>query len=156
MSTALRTVQRARWRRLRPRHVRDAAQLLALAVILLGIEIGLRTTRVERVASALRVDFRSGGRLGAEAEPTPFAPGEQRWLRNAARLLRRWPLDATCLRRSLLVGWILRRRHPLLVLGVLADDGAVAAHAWIRLGDVDLDPGASAYTAFDLHAASAE
>jgi hypothetical protein len=149
----MRTVPTAtvpRWRRVRPRHVVDAAQLAALAAVLLGIEVGVRTTRVDRVASALGVRFLSGGSLRDGAELVRVSDHERRWLRNAARLLRRWPLDATCLRRSLLTGWVLRRHEPLLVIGVRSEEGQIAAHAWIRLGDRDLDPGASTYAAFDL------
>jgi hypothetical protein len=140
----------SRWRRVRPRHVVDAAQVAALAVVLLGIELGLRSTRVDRVASALRVRFLSGGSLHDGAELVPVSDRERRWLRNAARLLRRWPLDATCLRRSLLTGWVLRRHEPQLVIGVRSEEGRIAAHAWIRLGGRDLDPGAHTYAAFDL------
>jgi hypothetical protein len=124
--------------------------LVALAVVLLGIEIGLRTVRVDRVASVLGVRFLPGGSLTGGDEMLPVSNRERRWLRNAARLLRRWPLDSTCLRRSLLTGWVLRGHSPQLVIGVRAENGSIAAHAWIRLGDRDLDPGASTYAAFDL------
>jgi hypothetical protein len=150
MSAAVVAVRAERWRRVRPRHVVDVVQVAVLAMLLGGIEVGLRTTRVDRLASLLRVRFRSGGELRASSDDTPFVDGEGRWLRNAARLLRRWPLDATCLRRSLLLGWILRAREPLLVLGVRNEDGVIQAHAWIRLGERDLDPGAATYVAFDL------
>jgi hypothetical protein len=136
-------------RRLRPRHVIDATQVAALTSVLLAIELGLHLSRVDRVAAVLRVRFREGGAL-TDGSPPPVSRRERRWLRNAARVLRRWPLDATCLRRSLLVGWILRRHEPLLVLGVRTDGATIAAHAWIRIGERDLDPEAPAYASFDL------
>ena len=122
----------------------------AMTAVLIGIEIGVRTARVDRVASLLQVRFLSGGALLGGDEMLPVSERDRRWLRNSARLLRRWPLDATCLRRSLLTGWVLRRHAPVLVIGVRSEAGQIAAHAWIRLGECDLDPGASTYVAFDL------
>ena len=44
---------------------------------------------------------------------------------------------ATCLRRSLLVWWWLRRMgiQPELRIGVKKVDGQLYAHAWLRLGN---------------------
>jgi hypothetical protein len=46
----------------------------------------------------------------------------------------RGPVRATCLRRSLLVGWLLRRDgiETVLRIGVNRDDGRFRAHAWIE------------------------
>jgi hypothetical protein len=140
---------------LRPRHALDVAQCLTLAGVLAGIELGLRFVRVERIASALRVHFLEGGSLVDGDAPAVLTAAERRWMRNTARVLRRWPLDATCLRRSLLTGWVLRRHAPVLILGVRTEDGQVAAHAWLRVGGFDLDPGARSYVTFDRAAASA-
>ena len=140
----------ARLRELRPR---DLVQIPVLATVLLLIEVGLRLSRVDRVARALGVQFLPTEERGHAGAPAPLLAAERRWTRNAARLLRRWPLDATCLRRSLLFGWILRRRRPVLVLGVRPGPDGVQAHAWIRLGAVDLDPAAADYLPFGASAA---
>ncbi|MGD9794376.1 MAG: lasso peptide biosynthesis B2 protein [Acidimicrobiia bacterium] len=138
----------------------DVVELPVLAVLLLGIEIGLRTTRVDRVARALGVQFLTTASATDAQDalhpgvPEPLTQRERRWTNNAARLIRRWPLDATCLRRSLLLGWILRKRQPTLTLGVRMDNGEVKAHAWIRLGSTDLDPAASDYLPFGDGASS--
>jgi hypothetical protein len=124
-------------------------QLATMAVLLLGIELGLRVFGVERTARALGVNFLPDAGAVPRDEGAPVGARDRRWLRNASRLLRRWPLDRTCLRSALLVGWILRRRDPLLVIGVRTHEGKFEAHAWIRLGDRDLDDSATTYVAFD-------
>jgi hypothetical protein len=43
------------------------------------------------------------------------------------------------------LGWVLRRHHPQLVVGVRRDEEGVLAHAWIRIGENDLDSDASNY-----------
>ncbi len=51
---------------------------------------------------------------------------------------RLWPWDATCLRRALAAGWLLRRRRPGLCLGLPSTAGALA-HAWLVVGGRALD-----------------
>lgn len=49
---------------------------------------------------------------------------------------RHWPFvdpDGLCLRRSLLLGWVFRRRDPLLRIGVANTSGTTSAHAWLEL-----------------------
>lgn len=50
-------------------------------------------------------------------------------------------VDATCLRQSLLVYYLLRRKGlaPGLKIGVRKDDGRLDAHAWVELDGVPLD-----------------
>jgi hypothetical protein len=55
----------------------------------------------------------------------------------------------------LLTGWVLRRHAPVLILGVRTEGDRVAAHAWLRIRGLDLDPGARSYVAFDRLATSA-
>jgi hypothetical protein len=52
----------------------------------------------------------------------------------------RGPIRATCLRRSLLVWWVLRRRglSTALRVGVSREGGAFRAHAWVELDGVPL------------------
>ncbi len=132
--------------RLRPA---DALQSLVIAFLLVFIETGLRTIRVERVARLLRVKFMETEDTEHEGRSTLLSENERRWTRNATRVVRRWPLDATCLRRSLLLGWILRRREPQLIVGVRKRNDKIEAHAWIRLAGVDLDPEADQFLPFD-------
>ena len=48
---------------------------------------------------------------------------------------RHGPCTVTCLRRSLALGWLLRRRGlpAQLRVGVGKDDGRTHAHAWVEL-----------------------
>ena len=108
----------------------DLVVLLAVAVL---IELGIRSVRLPRLAGWL------GVRL--HGEPTAAsgwrATAKQRRRRRIIEMLaRHWPVrdaESWCLRRSLLLGWVLRDRSPLLRIGVARRDGDVTAHAWLEL-----------------------
>ncbi|MBE0621754.1 MAG: lasso peptide biosynthesis B2 protein [Burkholderiales bacterium] len=53
----------------------------------------------------------------------------------------RLPLPPTCLTRSLLLGWLLRRRGVAsqLRIGVRLAEGAVEAHAWVECAGVPIN-----------------
>ncbi len=63
----------------------------------------------------------------------------------ALRVLARRPFRATCLRRSLVLASLLRRRRPDLRVGVSKRAGVVAAHAWLEIDGASLDPEAVQY-----------
>ena len=54
---------------------------------------------------------------------------------------RHLPFPATCLTRSLLLGWLLRRRgvHSKLCIGVRLTHGALEAHAWVECEGVPVN-----------------
>lgn len=62
-------------------------------------------------------------------------------------------IKATCLRQSLLVYWLLRRRglKPELRLGVRKDEGTLDAHAWIELEGHALSPTPIRHRAFNFN-----
>lgn len=124
----------------------DVVQVGVLAGRLAVAEILLRIRRVDRTATAFGMRLADGD--AGQRRLFTATREEARWLRNAARLLRRWPWDRSCLRRSLLVGWILRRHSPELVIGTRMDDGVMHAHAWVRIGTVDLDASAGEHAEF--------
>lgn len=130
----------------------DVAQVVALSVLLIRVEILLRRRPLAEVAIKYQVAFLrdNGAEYASESEPaTHYTPTEWRWIKNMKRLLKRWPWDKSCLRRSLLLGWILRHRDPDLMVGTRLDEaGEITAHAWIRLGSVDLDVDALRYLTF--------
>ncbi|MBK8025736.1 MAG: lasso peptide biosynthesis B2 protein [Chloroflexi bacterium] len=66
------------------------------------------------------------------------APRMARMVNAAAR---RSPYKANCLKRSLALWWLLRRRgiDSELRIGVRKKDNALQAHAWIELGGVVLN-----------------
>lgn len=67
----------------------------------------------------------------------------------ALRVIDRRPFDKTCLRRSLLLGTLLRHRRPVLRIGVAKAAGAVAAHAWLEVDGASLDREQSGYRVLD-------
>lgn len=112
------------------------------------VEVGLRLSNVPRTAALL------GVRLDRDDEIAE-SPGQQsprlpHWvgLRYAevACVLHHWPFGDTCLRRALVLGQRLRRLEPVLVIGVRHDEvGQLAAHAWLVVRGVTLDPLAAQY-----------
>ena len=83
---------------------------------------------------------RASNRDDAPPVHDELARGE-RLARLAAIAGRHGPVEATCLRQSLLVYGLLRRRGsaPELKIGVRREDTAIAAHAWVELAGVSLD-----------------
>ncbi len=65
---------------------------------------------------------------------TPAADGAQRIARLVAIAAHHGPYRATCLRQSLALWWLLRRRGTPaeLRLGVCKDGGELQAHAWVE------------------------
>lgn len=122
-------------------------QLIAAAVVALVVEIGLSISTVPRVVRLL------GIRLAQDHDGVPVgAPADLPavWIRRryveVNRVFRRWPFGNTCLRRALVLGHRIRRLDPVLVIGVRhGEDGQLAAHAWLVVGDIALDPLASNY-----------
>lgn len=117
-------------------HAATAAAAAELAVRVLP----LRTAA--RLAGAHLVLDESVAARDAWAELTP---AERERCTLALRVAGRRPFRATCLRRSLLLAHLLRRRRPALRLGVTKKGGAVAAHAWLEIDGATLDPEAVAY-----------
>lgn len=110
-----------------------------------------RAIRRDGVSGAARVGGLAVAMDGAAAPVArPFEAGlsdrELEQLDTAWRVLRWGPFDGTCLRRAVVGGYFLRRRHPLLRIGVNKVDGKVAAHAWVEVCGFGLDPdGGAAY-----------
>jgi hypothetical protein len=101
------------------------------------------------IAAALRLfDYqrtrqwleRRSSRAGSRpADSGDFAAAQD--LANLASIAgRHGAIKATCLRQSLLVYWLLRRRglDPDIKLGVRKHDGVFDAHAWVELDGVAL------------------
>lgn len=126
----VRVVTRSWWRQ--PwRYRMTSLQVVAVAAV---VEVGLRTTGVDRLARLLGVPLATGG------APAPaLGVGDAGFLSERERrvhwalfwVMTRWLYDGTCLRRALVLGWFLRRRHPVLRLGMLSEGDV--AHAWIEV-----------------------
>jgi Transglutaminase-like superfamily/Coenzyme PQQ synthesis protein D (PqqD) len=105
------------------------------AMVVVAIEIGLAVFSLSRLARMIRVPLATDGAVPPLVGPDDLSglnPGEQRAHWAVQWVLARWIYDATCLRRALAFGWFLRRRDPVLRLGMIDDQGATA-HAWIEV-----------------------
>jgi hypothetical protein len=140
----------AKLRSLAPRDRR----LLALSIVALPlIDAGVRMLGVGRTRTALeRLPL-----LRRRTAPAPESDAFAR-ARHVARLVsiaaRRGPIEATCLRRALLLSWLLRREgiDSVMKVGVRRGESGLEAHAWIehRGRPIDDDPSVTArYAPFD-------
>jgi hypothetical protein len=111
----------------------ERAALLRTLPVLARVEAGLRTSTVPRVAGRLGVTLGTDPSGAPRVAPVAFTARESVDVDAARRLVRRWPAEARCLRRSLLIGHALRARRPVLRIGVAKHDGDVHAHAWIEI-----------------------
>ncbi len=128
----------------------DATERRSLAALMLALPL---------VGALLRVvGYRSTQRWIERRSPLPIARApSQREMKRAKRLVqlaeiagRRGPIVTTCLRQSLLVYWLLRRRglDPKLRLGVREGGVVLDAHAWLELHGRSLETGNPAHRAF--------
>lgn len=114
------------------------ADLVTLTWLAIVAEVGIRRRPLPAVAR------RFGCPL--DDEPTgedafrPMDAIERRRHSIVEGLMRHWPFgdrDGLCLRRALLLGWILKHRRPVLRIGVArtgeGEDKRLSAHAWIEL-----------------------
>lgn len=123
----------------------QAALARALAAAL-AVEAGLRVLSLGDLARRLGVRLEDGAaHRGLESGPAPrgpadgLGPDDVRRVRAVERVFRSWPVRKRCLRRSLALGYLLRRRRPVLRIGVGRDErGAIHAHAWIEVGGTPL------------------
>jgi hypothetical protein len=111
--------------------------IFEVALVVAVIEIGLKLRNVSQLARLMGVP------LATSESPQPaigpddlrgLTEREQRLYWAMSWVMARWLYDGTCLRRALVLGWFLRRRQPVLRLGML-DHDATIAHAWIEVGD---------------------
>jgi hypothetical protein len=131
-------------RRARHLSVHDHALLIESLVIALALELALRLTPFARV----RRWFGASNRTGS----APTSEVHARLARFAGAAYRVLPLPGTCLRQSLVLCALLKRRDlpGRLCLGVRRrgdtltwgppSDGPIQAHAWVECGAGDLVP----------------
>ena len=124
------------------------ADLVVAVCVAARVEYALGRGGLKRSAEIARVRV---GMTGTAAEAGTLADvdlssREREKLDTAWRLLRHPPFNGTCLRRALVGAYFLHDREPLLRIGVTKKDGVVAAHAWLEVDGVSLDPdGTSKY-----------
>lgn len=111
--------------------LRDLVGTAVAAIVLVVAEQRLRTSDISRVAGLFRVPIAFEDRPAApNGDDSALSDNERRRIRQAEWVLARWRYPATCLRRSLIVGLILRSRRPVLRLGLMPD--GLTAHAWVE------------------------
>ena len=122
---------------------------LATTVLALRMEFLIRRRSLSAAAAACGVpldtspDVSRTEPLGHSVPAPPFSTTEVRQLRAIHRVLSRWPSTSgewgrgTCLRESLLTGYYLRRRQPMLRVGAGLVDGVTVFHAWIEVSGVN-------------------
>lgn len=123
----------AQWRALLP--VQRRTVMLAWLWLPL-FWLGLRYLGLPRFQAWLQRRPLAAGQAGALALPDLQSLGEA--VNIAAR---HTPFPATCLTRSLLLGWLLRRRGVTseLRIGVRLNQGVLDAHAWVECEGVPVN-----------------
>jgi hypothetical protein len=127
----VRVVTRSWWRQ----SWRYRLASVEVTLVVIAIEIGLKVTDVGRLARWIGVPLST-----EELPPPALGPDDVSGLTEREQrvhwalywVMARWLYDGTCLRRALAFGWFLRRRGPVLRLGMLDDAGTIA-HAWIEV-----------------------
>jgi hypothetical protein len=125
-------------------------RVIVVVVVALVVEVGLRISTVPRLARLLGVRLERDGQSGQQLPAGSTNDPPVLWIREqyttVARVMPHWPFGNTCLRRALVLGHRLRRLEPALVIGVRHDEaGQLAAHAWLVVAGVVLDPLAEQY-----------
>ena len=123
--------------------------LIVMMLALLPIAAALRLFGYQRTQNWLERHSRHAGSRGAN--PGDFAAAQD--LAGRASIAgRHGVIKATCLRQSLLVYWLLRRRglDPEIKLGVRKQDGALDAHAWVELDGLALTQSDPVHHPFEI------
>ena len=127
-------------------------QILLVALVALVVEAGLRLSTLPHLTRLLGIQLAQDGEPEQQQDSTPPSNLPVIWIRRRVlavnRVFRHLPFNDTCLRRALVLGQRIRRLDPTLVIGVRHDEsGALAAHAWLVVAGVALDPLATQYEA---------
>jgi hypothetical protein len=101
--------------------------------VVMVVEAGLRTMNIGKLSEIMRVPLASGviAPLDEDVDDVSvLSPEERRAYWATGWVLSRWIFQGTCLRQALVVGFILRRHHPILRLGLIGEGDS--AHAWVE------------------------
>lgn len=148
---AQRTLRRLeQWRSLAPGERR---LLLWLAVLLPLIGAALRLLDYNRSRTLLERLSQASKRPMPADPPAATADTAQRLARLVSIAANHGPYRATCLRQSLALWWLLRRRGIAaeLRIGVRKEQGELQAHAWVEHGGQALNDAqgvTASYSAF--------
>jgi hypothetical protein len=120
---------------------------LRVARSALLVEAGLRTQPLDELARALGIELTNDDRARDAAGRTGDVSAQVRWTFEATdRVLGFLPGRATCLRRALIAGHLLRKHRPAIRIGSARQNGKLAFHAWLEFdGKVASDPEAASF-----------
>jgi hypothetical protein len=123
------------WTRLR---AKDKLGLLKLAAWASLAEVAVRATSLPKLTRRLgiRLDEIDVAGSPPASPPGPAALDRATIDRRAVavdRLYRAWPRRHSCLRRAVVLGFYVRKAHPILRIGVAREGDDVRAHAWIEV-----------------------
>lgn len=110
--------------------------MLHVVAVLGLVELLVRYVPLPRLSRflGLRVNLAP---IRRDTEPLPVTAlptSARRQLRCARRVADAWPFSkGPCLRRSLVVGHLLRRYDPAVRLGLTGSGDAILAHAWVEI-----------------------
>jgi len=127
-------------------------QVVLVVLVVLVVEAGLRFSTLPRLTRLLGIRLAHDGESEQQEDSAFPSDLPAPWIRRRAvtvnRVFRHGPLDGTCLRRALVLGQRIRWLNPTLVIGVRRDSsGDIAAHAWLVVAGIALDPLATQYEA---------
>ena len=141
----------SRLQRLRSVRPGDVAELIAVAFVAARTAWLLKRRSLSEVAEESRVALLSADAESHSIAESALPPWAQRRMALTMLVMRHWPRGDVCLYRSLVLGRRLAALAPVLVIGVRpVNDRPIDAHAWLRIGGVDLDPMSRAYLPFEF------
>lgn len=131
---------------------RNVLRILYAFALLAAAEVGLRLVSVRQLAAwwGVPLSLEPGPSLHRlEAPNWRLTPAEQRMLWAVRRVTPRlYGNERGCLRRSLVVGHLLRHRSPVLRIGLHAQAASFAAHAWVEVDGVRVEDDNDGVVAF--------
>ena len=110
--------------------VRAKVAVVETSLVIIAIECTMRFVPIDMIARRVRAPLADGSRTSMQGDTevgvSRYPDRTQLRLGAADWTLARWMFDATCLRKALLYGWVLRDRAPQLHIGLMKDGDAVA------------------------------
>lgn len=116
--------------------LRDQLWTARVLLVSIAVEIGVRRVPLPKLAGWLGVNLAdASGRSDSHPVAGRRLSHYRRQFHAVNRIMSRWHLaDGPCLRQSLVLGHILRKEQPLLLIGVRRSGTVVKAHAWLEVG----------------------
>jgi Transglutaminase-like superfamily len=121
---------------------RELVTTLHVVAVLGVVELLVRSVPLPRLSRflGLRLNLAPARQNVQPLLETALPVRAQRQLRCAHRVADVWPFSkGPCLRRSLVVGHLLRQYDPAVRLGLAGSGDALVAHAWIEIDGCPLE-----------------